>query len=246
MKALGWIVGLLVLVIGGAIAYVFFNSGSLVKSAIEEFGPQFLGVDVQVSAVNLDLAQGSAQIKGLSVGNPQGFSGSHMMKLNEIKVVLDTNQISESLVVMKQVVIDGADIVAVAKGQQTNFQKLLDNLESADGGTGGESSEVSSGPETKFIIDSFAFTNATASLSSDVLGELDLNLPDIRLQNIGRQSNGATAAEIAEQLVRPISAAISKEVIRQGIDVDGMKARVEDKLRDKIGRGLRGLTDKLK
>lgn len=248
MKVVGWIVGLIVLVIAGVVAYVAMNSGSLVKTAIEELGPDFLGVDVAVSEVNLALMEGSAQVKGLVVGNPSGFDGPHMMKLDEIKVVLDPNQISDTLVVMKEVLIDGADIAAIAQGQRTNFQQLMDNLESAGGSSAGSADDAtdSAATEMKFIIDRFIFTNAGASLNSDLLGDLQLDMPDIRLNDIGRKSDGATASEIAEQILKPISEAISSEAVKQGLDLEGVQKNVEEKVREKIGSGLRSLTDRFK
>ena len=248
MKVVGWIVGLVVLAIVGFVAYVAMNSGSLVKTAIEELGPDYLGVDVAVSEVNLALLEGSAQVKGLVMGNPSGFSGPHMMKLDEIKVVIDPDQVSESLVVMKEVLIDGAEIAAIAQGQRTNFQQLMDNLDSTGGSSTSSAEETtdSAASEMKFIIDRFTFTNAVASLDSDVLGDLELNIPDIRLSDIGRKGNGATAAEIAEQILKPISAAISSEAVKQGLDLEGVQKNVEEKVREKIGSGLRGLTDRFK
>ena len=220
MKVVGWIIGLVVLVIAGVVAYVAMNSGSLVKTAIEELGPDYLGVDVAVSEVNLALLEGSAQVKGLVIGNPSGFSGPHLMKLDEIKVVLDPDQISETLVVMKEVLIDGAEIAAIAQGQRTNFQQLMDNLESTGGSSASSAEETadSAASEMKFIIDRFTFTNAVASLDSDLLGELQLNMPDIRLTDVGRKSNGATASEIAKQILKPISEALSSEVVEQGLE----------------------------
>ena len=247
MKVVGWIVGLVVLVIAGVVAYVAMNSGSLVKTAIEELGPDYLGVDVAVSEVNLALLEGSAQVKGLVIGNPSGFSGPHLMKLDEIKVVLDPDQISESLVVIKEVLIDGAEIAAIAQGQRTNFQQLMDNLESAGGSSASaEETADSAASEMKFIIDRFTFTNAAASLDSDLLGNLQLNMPDIRLSDVGRKSNGATASEIAKQILKPISEALSSEVVKQGLDLDGIQKDAEEKVRKEIDGGLRSLTDRFK
>jgi len=245
MKVVGWIIGIVVLAIVGAVVFVALNSGNLVKRGIEEFGPDYLGADVRVRDVNLALTEGSAQIKGLHIGNPPGFAGDHLMNLEEIKVVLDTGQISDTLVVMKQVLVDGADLAAVAKGNRTNFQQLMDNLDTAAGGSDRAGTE-SSGPEMKFIIDRFDFTNTTASLSSDMLGDLQLDIPDIHLKDIGRKSNGATAAELAQQIFKPISAAITKAAVNQGLDVEGVKQQAEQKVREKLGEGLRGLTDRLK
>lgn len=244
MKVLGWILGIVVLLVVGIGAYVAMNSGDLVKKAIEEFGPEYLGVNVEVAEVNLDLAAGSAQIKGLMIGNPQGFAGADMMSLDEILVVLDTTQVSEQLVVMKEVRIDGASVTAIAKGKETNFQQLMENL-SGGGDTPADEASSESESETKFVVEQFIFTNAKAALSSDVLGDMDLNLPDIRLTELGRKSNGATAKELAQEIFKPISSAISQAVMKQSLDLEAVKENVRGKIEEKLG-GLKGLTDRFK
>ena len=164
--------------------------------------------------------------------------------------MLDPNQVSGDLVVMKQVLIDGADLLAIAQGKETNFQKLMDNITQA---TGGETATDTAAADadasaTKFIIEQFAFTNAKVALNSDVVGDMDLTIPDIRLTDVGRKSNGATAAELARELLKPITDAISRAAVTQGLDLEGVKADVEqkikDKLGDKLGSGLKGLLEK--
>lgn len=246
MKTFAWIVVVLLLLIGGAVAYVALNSGHLVKSGIESFGPQFLGVEVEVDNVDLAITEGSAAVNGLRLGNPAGFAGSDMMQVDKIKVVLDTSQISDTLVVMKEVVIDGASITAIAKGQQTNFQQLMANLDAATGSDSQATAEAAdTAPGPKFIIDKFSFTNTQAALESDVVGQLALAIPDIRLQDIGRKSNGVTGAELAQQILKPLTAAISNEAVKQGLDIDGVQQNIEQRVRDKIGSGLKSLTDSL-
>ncbi|MCR9259194.1 MAG: AsmA family protein [Pseudomonadaceae bacterium] len=246
MKTFAWIVVVLLLLIGGAVAYVAFNSGSLVKSGIERFGPQFLGVEVEVDDVELAITEGSAAVNGFRLGNPEGFAGADMMQVDQVKVVLDTSQISDTLVVMKEVVIDGADITAIAKGQRTNFQQLLANLDAANGSDAQATTETSdSAPGPKFIIDKFSFTNTRAALDSDVVGQLALAIPDIRLQDIGRKSNGVTGVELAQQILKPLTASITNEAVKQGLDIDGVKQNIEQRVRDKIGSGLKSLTDSL-
>ncbi len=247
MKVIGWIVGLLLLVVVGAVVYVVMNSGNLIKTGIEELGPDVLGADVRVDNVDLSLAEGSAQVTGLAVGNPAGFSGDHAMRLGEIKVVLDPEQISEQVVVIKQILIDGADVAAVAQGQRTNFQQLMDNVEKALGASGDQASDAgASGAETKFIVDKFDFTNATASISSDILGEAAINLPDLHLTDIGRKSNGVTAAELVQQIMAPITESVTRAAVSQGLDIEGAKQRARDTVKEKISEGLRGLTGRLR
>ncbi len=245
LKALGWLLGIVVLAVIGIGAYIVLNAGGLAKDAMEEFGPQYLGASVSVDSVDVALADGAAEIRGLAIGNPAGYAGTHAMKVGTIKAVMDPQRTSEQLIVLKRVDIDGADIAAVAQGQRTNFQALLDHLErevgddpAANGAGGSE--------EVKFIVDQLNFTNAKASLTSDVLGEVAMEIPPINLENIGDATGGATGAEVAQQLLKPLSSAISREAVNQGLDIEGVKGRVQDRIRDKIGEGLRGLTDRLK
>lgn len=251
MKSIAWIIGIIVIVIAGIGLFVLLNSGDLIKTGIEKYGSAALGAEVSVEAVNLDLAGGSAQILGLTVGNPAGLDGADALNVGEVKVLLDPGQISESLIVIKQVLIDGADVALIAKGKRSNFQQLMENVErsvgSPDGAT--ESSEAA-GAQPRFIVDRLDFTNAAASVNSDLLGDLALDIPDVHLTDIGRKSNGVTAAELAQQFLKPISDAATRAAVEEGLDLEGVKARakqrVQEQIRDKISSGLRGLTDRLK
>ena len=238
LKALGWLFGLILIVVIGGAAFVLFNAGSFAKDAIETFGPDYLGASVSVNSVDIGLAEGSANIDGLTIGNPAGYEGPHAMQIDRIAAVIDPQRTSDLVVALNSVVIDGADIAAVAKGNRTNFQALVDHLDKAMG-------PDTSDPEMKFIIDKLEFTNVSASLSSDLLGNVQMNIPPLNLQDIGTTNGGATGAEIAEQILKPLSASISREAVNQGLDIEGVKTRVRDKIKDTISDRLRGLTDRL-
>ena len=83
-----------------------------------------------------------------------------------------------------------------------------------------------------------------------MLGDLALDIPDVHLTDIGRKSNGVTAAELAQQFLKPISDAATRAAVEEGLELEGVKARakqrVQEQIRDKISSGLRGLTDRLR
>jgi len=239
MKGLVWTLVVLLLLIAGVAVYLGLFSGNLVKDGIETYAPDYLGADVDVDAVDLSLTEGSGTLWGLRVGNPQGFGSGDAMRLGEIKVVLDTDKISVELVVLKQVKIDGAEIAAVAKGKATNFQQLMDNVTAA---AGLEETDTQSDSETRFIVERFDFTNAKASVSSDVLGDLSLTIPDIHLKGVGRESGGVVAAELAKQVMEPIYQQVSKAMVAQGLnlDIEGLASGLKEKVGEKLG-GLKRL-----
>ena len=243
MKVVAWLVGIVVLLVVGVVAYVALNSGNLVKDAIERLGPAYLGTDVHIDRVDLRLLEGEGDFIGLQIDNPDGFAGPFALRLGLITILLDTDQLSERLVVIKEMRIDEAELGVVVKGTKTNLQTIMDNLDEATM-TAGDSSE----DDLKIIIDRFAFTNASTSVSSDVLGELELAIADVYLTDIGRKTDGATADEVLRQVLKPVFQSVSREMVRQGFDVEGVEAnlkkRVVEKLSEKF-RGLKKLTDQL-
>ena len=247
MKIIGWIIGIVVLALVALGVFVYLKSEDLVAGAIETYGSRYLETDVSVSQVNLSLTEGSGEIRTLTIGNPRGFGGGSAFALGQIKVVLDPQQISGELIVLKEVIVDAADIGAVVRGQRTNLQALLDNLNRNVGDETDAGPEESAGP--KLIIDRFRFTNATASVDSDIAGQMDLAIPDVYLKDIGRASNGTTVGAALQQLLEPVIIAVTKEMLNRGLDVDDIRSEVEGTIRDKVsekfGSGLKSLTDKL-
>jgi len=247
MKIIGWILGFVVLALVAVGVFVFLKSEDLVGDAIGKYGSQYLETDVSVSQVNLSLSEGSAEILGLEIGNPRGFGGGNAFSLAQIKVVLEAQQISPDLIVLETVIVDGAEIGAVVRGKDTNIQALQNNLDRNVGTAESAPAEEEVGP--KLIIDRFRFTNATASVDSDLAGQMDLRIPDIKLQDIGRATNGATIGAALEQVLTPIIRAVTEEMLNRGLDVEAVRAQVEEDVRDKVseklGNGLKGLMDKL-
>ncbi len=229
MKLIGWIVGIVLLIVVGSVVYVVINSGSLLKTAVETLGPDYLGVDVSLDAAEISLMDGSGELRGLTIGNPAGFGAGDAFKLGRIKLVIDPSEIGEELIVVKLIEIDAADLAIVAKGRDTNLQAIMNNLESSDADTGADG-----GPE--LIIDAFDFTNARTSLDSDLLGEKTVDLPDIHLADIGRKSQGVTIREALTQILRPIVGASTKALAKESLNLDELQKNAEQQLDEVLGK----------
>ena len=234
MKAIGWIIGLLVLVVVGAGVFLVLRSGDVVKAAVERLGPSYLGVPVSLASADISLTEGAGELRGLVIGNPEGFAGRHSIRIDRAAVTIDPTQISSDLLVIKSLEMDGAEVAIVAKGTRTNLQAIMDNLESGEPAT--EPAEPAS--EMKMIIDAFAFTNAKSSLDSDLIGQREIAIPDVHLSGIGRKSSGVSAGEAARQLLAPIVRSTTEAVARQGLGVDDLKKQASEKLQEELGRGL--------
>ena len=241
------LIGILLLVVVGLGVYVVMNSGSLIKTAVETYGPKYLGVDVRLGSADISLTEGTGELRGLVIGNPEGFDGPHTFSLGAIKLGLDPMGQSESLIRIRTIEVDAADLAMIAKGTDTNLQALMDNLASDSSSESGEAApaEESAGPEPKIIIENFAFTNAQTSLSSDILGEKTVEIPDIRLTGIGEKSQGVTIQEALKQLFNPIVKASTEALAKESLNVDELKANAEERLdkelKERVGTDLEGV-----
>ncbi|MEM8768382.1 MAG: hypothetical protein AAGE43_13105 [Pseudomonadota bacterium] len=247
MKAIGWLIGIILLVVVGLGVYLVMNAGDLIKTAVETIGPRYLGVEVKLGSAEVSFTEGTGELRGLVIGNPEGFDGPHAFSLGRVALGIDPSAQSESLIVLRNVEVDAADLALVAIGQNTNLQAIMANLEGDGGGSAPAEEPASTGPEPKLIIDNFAFTNARTSLDSDLLGEMAVSVPDIVLEGIGRKSNGVTIREALTQILKPITQASTEALAREGLNVDEIKAnaeeRVNEELKERIGTDLDGLKD---
>ena len=251
MKAIGWLIGILLLVVVGLGVYVVLNSGSLIKTAVETYGPKYLGVDVRLGSADISLTEGTGELRGLVIGNPEGFDGPHAFSLGAIKVGLDPLGQSETLIQLRTIEIDSADLAMIAKGTDTNLQALMANLTSDSTSEAAPAADESAGPEPKIIIENFAFTNARTSLSSDILGDKAVDIPDIRLSGIGEKSSGVTIREALKQIFNPIVQASTEALAKESLNVDELKANAEERLdqelKERVGtdlEGVKGMFDK--
>lgn len=227
----------LVAVVAFGVYWVVSNLDSIVAGAIEKAGSQVTGVPVAVSGVNISLKEGSGEIRGLTIGNPSGFESDYALKLDSIRITIDTGSIRSDPVRIKQVGVDGASLVAEVKaGSGINLAKINDALKSGGGEKTPTESEAG-GP--KIVIERFDFTNATMILKTPVAEDRTQQLGDVHLTGIGEESGGATAAQAASQILAPIlREAVKKAQSGAGeLGVEGYKQGAMDKLKDKLGIG---------
>ena len=115
MKVIGAALIVLLLIAVGIFAYVARNTNSIVKNAIESIGSQYLGAPVRVGAVDISLQDGRGTLKKLEIGNPPGYAGPYALRAGEVSMTVDVANSNTSLIVLKAVVVDHAQIMAVAK-----------------------------------------------------------------------------------------------------------------------------------
>ncbi|MDR0776797.1 MAG: hypothetical protein LBE81_09200 [Azonexus sp.] len=225
------------LVIVGAI--VFFLTGNplghLVKMAIEEFGPKMTQAEVSVGAVSISASDGEGSIAGLKLGNPKGFKTDYALRADKIALSLEPSSLTKDVVLIRKIALDGPHIIYEKNSNGvTNFDAIQRNVEQYLGTSGSKDSREKSGDTKKMIIESFSVRNAKVSYSG--LVDVDLNLPDIELRDIGKKTGGVDTANLAKVIISELNAQILKAVAKSVTDSVGAAA---DKAKDAF-KGLLG------
>ena len=199
----------LVAVIAG-VAWLAFSLDSLVKSAIERYGPEITGVSVNVGSVSLSPRDGRGSIKNLRLGNPRGYKTARALVLGEISIALDPMTLGSDVIRIREIVVSGADITYEKVNNLTNLEAIQRNVEAYTRGIGGQ--PEAGGPQKKMIIDSLVIRSSKVNLNSALTagGTLSVALPDVRLHDIGKRSNGATAGEVTRQVINALVASVAR------------------------------------
>lgn len=208
------------------LAVAWFSAGALVKYAVERQGAALLGAHVSVGAVRLALLSGEADVAGLLIGNPAGFSAAPAFRLDRLRVVVDLPSLLGSPVRLREVVVSGAGLRLEAGKAGVNLLALAKRAR-------GDAPAKRPG-ERLFLLDRFEFTGGRLEAGVGAAGNANADLPPVRLTGIGRKSGGETLRELVASLIESVSREAATPD-RVGRLEDRLKGVLEERVR-KAGR----------
>ena len=248
--AIRLLIGVLALVVIAVICVSFFLD-SAVKRGIETVGPMVAKVEIKLDSISLSLLSGSGKIKGLLVGNPEGYKTPSAIQVGTASLALQPGSILSDKVVIKSISVEAPEVTFETDLKGNNLSKILANLQAATGG--GESQPTTSkGASKKLQVDDFLIRGAKLHVSVSTLGQsATVPLPDIHLTALGTGPDGISAAELAKRVLQ----AIEKEAVQAstgaiaglakdaaGLSKEAGKAASSEV--DKVSQGIGGLLKK--
>jgi uncharacterized protein YxeA len=242
-KILIGLAAIILLVIGGLV-YVYVNLDDIVKTTIEKAGTRVTQAEVTVEGVSIEATQNTAAITGLVVGNPDGFKTDYAFSLGNISVRLDGSTLTSDTIRIIEVIVDAPSVTYELGNGSSNIATIQRNVESfvqrvsgptGAGGADGNAPAEDAGSGTKIIIDNVYVRNGNVGVSAALLQgkKLSASLPEIHLTDVGKESKGATPAEVAGEILTAINASVFKAV--SSLNVDGLLQGVGD-----LGKGVAG------
>ncbi|HKJ65390.1 MAG TPA: hypothetical protein VJ969_08310, partial [Desulfopila sp.] len=199
----------------------------------------------------IDLAEGSGEIHGLTIGNPQGFATAQAFSLGEIATQLDLKSLSAEVTVIEHIIVRAPEVFfEMNSAGKNNLDQLKQKLTSKSSGTSKAAADNENGTAPRLIIRKLLFEGGNIHARVIPLGKnYDLKLPEIEMQNLGGK-NGATPEQIAEQVVKKLTDRALAEIKKKGLDqyrekfegeVNKRLGAEKEKLDEKVGEKLKGV-----
>lgn len=227
-----------------AVFAVFYFLNDLVKGGVEKVGPQLTKGEMRLAKANISPFSGKAQLTGLFVGNPQGWKTESAIKVGDVKVALDVRSALSDVVTVESILIEGPEITYEGGLGGSNIGKILENIEAFAGG-GGEkpAAESSSASSKKFKVKDIQIRGAKVHLSTAGFGGKAMTVPlaDMRLQNIGTDGSGVTAAQLSRDILKPLLASITKAAAEAATNVGGQLKDVTKGTTEQLNKTTEGV-----
>lgn len=242
------VIAVVVLLILAVVAVaLFLDSG--IKKGVETVGPMLTKVEVKLDGVNLSLLSGSGKIKGLLVGNPEGYKSPFAIKVGTAELAIQPSSILADKVIIRNIDVQGPEITFETDLKGNNLSKILANVQDATGGANNTATKPNTPGKTpeakasrKLQVDNFVINGAKLRVSITTLGgqSATVPLPQIRLTNLGQGPDGITAAELTKKVLQEIE---KEAVAAAGTAVTDLKKQALDVTKG-LQQGATGAVDK--
>lgn len=226
MKTIKIIVGILIALVVLLVIAAFIvgaHLGDIVKAGVETVGPKMTQTTLTVDGVNVSLLAGSAGIKGLVVGNPEGYKTPQSISVSNAAISLVPRSILADKIIIHSIEVHGPEITFEGNPfGANNLAKIMDNV---NAGTKPVDQAATNAPATaspaekkagrKLQVDDFVISGAKvhANLTGILNQEVTLPLPDIHLTDLGTGPDGITAADLTQKVLSEITAATVKTLV---------------------------------
>ncbi len=212
----------LLLVVVALAVGVFLDK--IVKTGMETVGPKVTQVSINVDDIKISMLGGSAQVKGLVIGNPQGYKLPQAISVGLAKVSVSPGSLLSDKIVIKEVAVDAPEMTFEGGIKDNNLTQIQKNVNDfVTGLTGAPSTNAPApaaakpaGPAKKLEVDHFIISNAKVHGTLHLLGAdvplPTLPLPTIELSNLGTGPEGITPSELVQKVLGAITDSTLKAV----------------------------------
>lgn len=208
-------IGLVALAVIGLLVVALFLDG-IVKTGVNTVGPKIVKVPLTLDSIHIGILSGSATVKGLVIGNPDGYKTPNAISVGLAEVSVDIASALSDKIVIHSVHVEAPEITFEGGLSGNNLSQIVNNLNEtakslqgsgASGANANAPAPAGTKQAKKLEVDDFLISGAKLHVSLTGLGgkEMDLPLPDIHLTDLGKGTDGLTPAELVTKIVGTIT-----------------------------------------
>ena len=222
------VVALLVVTLVGARLYL----ESFAKPRLEAAVSAALGTETTVDRMSLGLLAGAAGFRGLAVRNPEGYRGDYLLQVGAVDLGVALPTLLEPEIVLTRIVLEDVRLELERAGRKSNYREILDNLGSGDGDKKGGGADEGGG--RRVLVNEIRLSDVRARVQLlpmlggiggkglEALETIELEIPEIRLENVGAEGS---RGQVTEEVTRLVLAALLRAVGDQTADLTGGLSR---------------------
>jgi len=212
IKKLILLVVVLAVLVIGALVFAVMRIDSIARRGVEVAGTRATGVATTLDNITISLFGGSVNLKGLELANPSGYDSEYFMNLGKGDAAVSLGTLMEDKVVVPKVHLDGIEVNLEKKGGKANYEVILENMKQEEK----SAPPPDQAPGKKFVIEELLITNVKVHAAMLPLGgslsKVEVEIPEIRLQNVGSDSdNGVLLQEVSSTVIKAVMMAIAKK-----------------------------------
>ncbi len=198
-----------------------FSLDAIVPKAFNAAAPGVLGVPASLDAADLSLVRGHAALRGLHVGNPEGYKTDGLLDLGSVSVTLDNSTLLSDTIIIKEIAV--ADLVLTYERGllNSNLGALIDRL-SAGEDRAEETAAEEKKAGKKVIIEKVVVSgirmnvSVTGAAALTGGGAIPIPLPTITLTDLGKEKDGVTFVEAVGNILKAIAGAAGSAIAGAG------------------------------
>ena len=223
------------LIVVGALLW-FFSPAKMIRKGITSLGPKVTGTSIDISDIGVSWLSGKGDIKGLKLGNPEGYEAESAIEIPVATVAIRPTTVFSDKLVIRSIEIEGPFITYETKLAGSNLSKIQENIDAfiakvknVAGGSSESKSDAPAGGGRKLQVDEVIIRNAKVKLALTVLGGRGANitLSEIKLTGLGQGADGITGPEVLKAVwnevvkrttekVTGLSGGIGESVLKTG------------------------------
>jgi hypothetical protein len=222
-KGLAVVAGVVVLLFAAPLVYL----DSVAKDVLEEGASETFGTPTTLGAVSLGLWSGRVGLSDLRVRNPEGWQAERFFSIGDGRFGVGLRQFLAPEVEVPALVLQDVYLSLERRGSQSNYGTVLAHMQKGPPPPPGEQGK-------RLVIRELRILDVKADLRLEAPGgvgkTLEVHIPEIRLRDVGSQSQGGM---LVSQIWGTVLRAVLVAVVREGGGVAGF---ITGDLSGRLGR----------